>query len=182
MALGAKRVMEGVLKQVDALDLYGSVAIPKHHTQDDVSDIYACAHRVPWLLNSFSDCICTVAASTRGAFVNIALQEPFGLVLIEAAAHGLPTVATRYGGPVEIHATLKNGLLVEPTDTGAVADALVTLLTDRNLWCALAALLLDSKPHSDVTAHRESCRNSGLEHIAEFSWCVCSPQNSCILV
>ena len=43
MALGAKRVMEGVLKQIDALDLYGSVAIPKHHTQQDVSDIYACA-------------------------------------------------------------------------------------------------------------------------------------------
>jgi len=43
MASGAKRVMEGVLKLVDALDLYGSVAIPKHHTQQDVSDIYACA-------------------------------------------------------------------------------------------------------------------------------------------
>ena len=57
-------------------------------------------------------------------------------MLIEAAAHGLPTVATRYGGPVEIHATLKNGLLVEPTDPGAVGDALVTLLTDRHLWCA----------------------------------------------
>ncbi len=56
--------------------------------------------------------MCVVGASTHGAFVNIALQEPFGLVLIEAAAHGLPTVATRYGGPVEIHATLKNGMLV----------------------------------------------------------------------
>ena len=117
MALGAKSVVEGVLKLVDALDLYGSVALPKHHAQQDVSDIYA------------------FAASTRGAFVNIALQEPFGLVLIEAAAHGLPTVATRYGGPVEIHSILKNGLLVEPTDASAVADALVTLLTDRHLWC-----------------------------------------------
>ena len=48
MALGAKRVMEGVLKLVDALDLYGSVAIPKHHAQQDVSDIYACALLLPF--------------------------------------------------------------------------------------------------------------------------------------
>ena len=43
MSTGARRVMESVLKQIDALDLYGSVAIPKHHSQDDISDIYACA-------------------------------------------------------------------------------------------------------------------------------------------
>jgi sucrose-phosphate synthase len=43
MSGGARRVMEGILKQIDALDLYGSVAIPKHHTQEDISDIYACA-------------------------------------------------------------------------------------------------------------------------------------------
>ena len=114
-----------------------------------------------------------VAASTRGAFVNIALQEPFGLVLIEAAAHGLPTVATRYGGPVELHATLKNGLLVEPTDSGAVGDALVTLLTDRHLWCAClrAAVCLHLHSHSlNSRARREACRKSGLDHIHEFSW------------
>lgn len=40
------------------------------------------------------------------------VQEPFGLTLIEAAAHGLPLVATKFGGPVEIIATLNNGVLV----------------------------------------------------------------------
>ncbi len=39
---------------------------------------------------------------------------------------------------------------VEPTDPEAVANALVTLLTDRPLW--------------------EACRKSGLEHIHEYSW------------
>lgn len=38
--------------------------------------------------------------ATRGVFVNPALQEPFGLTVIEAAAHGVPTVATKNGGPV----------------------------------------------------------------------------------
>ena len=48
--------MESVLKLVDGLDLYGSVAFPKHHRQADVSDIYL------------------LAAATRGVFVNVALQ------------------------------------------------------------------------------------------------------------
>ena len=47
--------------------------------------------------------------ATRGVFVNIALQEPFGLTVIEAAAHGVPTVATKNGGPVDILATLHHG-------------------------------------------------------------------------
>lgn len=43
---------------------------------------------------------CAPLQATRGVFVNIALQEPFGLTVIEAAAHGVPTVATKNGGPV----------------------------------------------------------------------------------
>ena len=45
------------------------------------------------------------------------LQEPFGLTLIEAAAHGAPLVATSNGGPVDIVNTLGNGVLVDPSDT-----------------------------------------------------------------
>ena len=82
--------------------------------------------------------------------MNAALQEPFGLTLIEAAAAGVPSVATCHGGPVDIHRTLANGILVEPTDTRALASALITLLTNRELW--------------------EGCRASGLRHINEYSW------------
>ncbi len=60
----------------------------QRHAQSDVSDIYH------------------LAAATRGVFVNVALQEPFGLTLIEAAAHGVPIVATCHGGPVDIVDTL----------------------------------------------------------------------------
>jgi sucrose-phosphate synthase len=116
MATGSAKVLEQVLKLIDAYDLYGSVAYPKRHTQDDISDIYL------------------LPAATRGVFVNIALQEPFGLTLIEAAAHGVPIVATTNGGPVDIVHTLKNGILVEPTDDAAVADALLKLLTNSTTW------------------------------------------------
>ncbi|PHT59231.1 3-phosphoshikimate 1-carboxyvinyltransferase 2 [Capsicum baccatum] len=39
----------------------------------------------------------------KGVFINPTVAEPFGLTLIETAAHGLPMVATKNGGPVDIH-------------------------------------------------------------------------------
>lgn len=79
------------------------------------------------------------AAVTKGLFVNLALQEPFGLTLIEAAAHGLPSVATKNGGPMDIIATLKNGVLVRQR---------------RRSSPACLALLLRSH---QVTNHRPLC-------------------------
>jgi len=67
-------------------------------------------------------------------FVNPALTEPFGLTLIEAAASGLPFVATEDGGPRDIVANCHNGLLVDPLDTQAIAHALITALSDRKQW------------------------------------------------
>ena len=46
-------------------------------------------------------------ADTRGAFVQPALYEAFGLTVIEAMTCGLPCFATNRGGPAEI---IKNGL------------------------------------------------------------------------
>lgn len=62
------------------------------------------------------------------------LQEPFGLTLIEAAAHGVPIVATTNGGPVDIVHTLSNGILVDPTKEDKVAEALLELLTSSATW------------------------------------------------
>lgn len=61
-------------------------------------------------------------------------QEPFGLTLIEAAAHGVPIVATTNGGPVDIVNTLGNGILVDPTKEDKVAEALLELLTNNSTW------------------------------------------------
>jgi sucrose-phosphate synthase len=67
-------------------------------------------------------------------FVNPALTEPFGLTLLEAAACGLPMVATDDGGPREIQARCQNGLLADVTDPGALQGALEQAGSDRNLW------------------------------------------------
>jgi glycosyltransferase involved in cell wall biosynthesis len=52
------------------------------------------------------------------------LIEPFGQALVEALACGRSVVATRVGGPPEF-VTPGSGVLVDPTDDDALADALV---------------------------------------------------------
>ncbi|OGK91845.1 MAG: hypothetical protein A2X36_05735 [Elusimicrobia bacterium GWA2_69_24] len=58
------------------------------------------------------------------------VAEPFGLVLIEAMARGVPVVATRAGGVPEIVEHGVHGLLVPPRDPEALAEALRAILGD----------------------------------------------------
>ncbi|KAL5783438.1 hypothetical protein ACOSP7_008467 [Xanthoceras sorbifolium] len=132
MSSTSASVLLSVIKLIDKYDLYGQVAYPKHHKQSDVPDIYR------------------LAAKTKGVFINPAFIEPFGLTLIEAAAHGLPLVATKNGGPVDIHRVLDNGLLIDPHDQHSIADALLKLVADKQLWA--------------------KCRQNGLKNIHLFSW------------
>ena len=54
--------------------------------------------------------------------------EGFGIVFLEAMAHGKPVVGPRGGAPAEFICSGEHGLLVDPTDPREVADALVELL------------------------------------------------------
>ena len=55
-------------------------------------------------------------------------SESFGLVALEAAMMARPVVATRVGGLVEIVVHQQTGLLVEPEDSSALAEAIASLL------------------------------------------------------
>jgi glycosyltransferase involved in cell wall biosynthesis len=66
------------------------------------------------------------------------LYEPFGLVALEAMACGVPVVASAVGGLKEIVQEGASGLLVPPGDSVALAQALVTLLTNEPLRLRLA--------------------------------------------
>ncbi len=113
---GAQDVITELLFLIDHYDLYGKVAYPKHHSADDVPIIYR------------------LATLSGGVFVNPALTEPFGLTLIEAAASGLPIVATNDGGPNDIIKNCCNGLLVDPLDSKAVAKAISSILMNWEQW------------------------------------------------
>lgn len=53
-------------------------------------------------------------ADRRGAFVQPALFEAFGLTVIESMTSGLPTFATQYGGPLEIIEDGTSGFHIDP--------------------------------------------------------------------
>lgn len=121
---GAQEVFHELLVAIDRYDLYGRVTLPKHHQRDQVAMIYQ------------------IATASGGVFVNPALTEPFGLTLIEAAACGLPIVATEDGGPQDIISNCKNGFLIDPLETDTIANALLKLLEDQELWhtCSVQGL------------------------------------------
>lgn len=118
MPPGQKSVLTNVLILIDAYDLYGKVAYPKRHKSSDVPALYRAITR------------------SRGVFVNAAMTEPFGLTLLEAAASGAPIVATNDGGPSDIIANCKNGVLVDPFDSEAIEKALMHALIEPEQWNA----------------------------------------------
>ena len=59
--------------------------------------------------------------------------EGFGLVYLEAAAHGLPIVANRVGGVAEAVSHGENGLLVEPGDQAGLTNAFARLIQNDDL-------------------------------------------------
>jgi sucrose synthase len=74
----------------------------------------------------------------RGAFVQPARFEAFGLTVIEAMASGLPTFATRFGGPSEIIQDGISGFHIDPNhgDESAerLADFFAKAARDPSYW------------------------------------------------
>ncbi len=98
------------------------------------------------------------------AVVLASAQEPFGQVLVEGMACGLPAIAIAAHGPSEIIADRKTGWLVPPDDETALAVALVNAVNDaqerrargdaayaevhaRYSWPALGARVADLYAH-----------------------------------
>jgi phosphatidylinositol alpha-1,6-mannosyltransferase len=71
------------------------------------------------------------------------LGEGFGIVFIEAAAHGLPVVAGNVDGVVDAVVDGETGLLVDPTDPNAVARALIELLLDEGRASRMGRVALE---------------------------------------
>ncbi len=135
-----RAVYTDLLLDIDRHDLWGRVAIPKRHEPADVPAFYR------------------LAARRRGVFVNPALTEPFGLTLIEAAASGLPVVATADGGPRDILENCRNGLLVDPLDSKAIAAALKTALASPEQWRGWSRNgIVGVKRHYTWDGHARSC-------------------------
>lgn len=86
-----------------------SAELAAHHT---IADVFAMPSR------------------TRGAGLDV---EGLGIVYLEASACGVPVVAGMSGGAPEAVQHNKTGLVVDGTSVSSIADAIVTLLSDRTL-------------------------------------------------
>ncbi len=81
-------------------------------------------------------------ADQRGAFVQPALFEAFGLTVVESMSSGLPTFATRYGGPLEIIEDGISGFHIDPTQGAQASQKMLDFLRasekDPAAWDAIS--------------------------------------------
>jgi sucrose synthase len=86
-------------------------------------------------------------ADRRGAFVQPALFEAFGLTVIEAMASGLPTFATCFGGPQEIIEDGVSGFHIDPNHGEAAAARMAEFFSrcsrDESDWSTLSKASLE---------------------------------------
>ncbi|XP_011047767.1 PREDICTED: sucrose synthase 7-like isoform X1 [Populus euphratica] len=82
-------------------------------------------------------------ADTKGAFIQPALYEAFGLTVIEAMNCGLPTFATNQGGPAEIIVDGVSGFHIDPNNgdesSNKIADFFEKCKTDAEYWNKMSA-------------------------------------------
>jgi phosphatidyl-myo-inositol dimannoside synthase len=110
-----RRVLErgaAMLDLGDAVEFLGAVDDAERDAWLERAHVFAMASRLP-----------------AGGYAG----EGFGIVYLEANAHGLPAVAGGVGGATDAVVHERTGLLVDPEDHVAVAQALTRLLRDRDL-------------------------------------------------
>ena len=108
--------MDALKKQAVSLGIDNKVEFPGWMNSDELQQLYRAADMF-------------VAAPTRGPGGEV---EAFGLVFVEASLAGLPVVATRSGGIVDIVLDKKTGLLVDEGNPEQLAAAVLDLLMDTD--------------------------------------------------
>lgn len=83
-------------------------------------------------------------------FVTASEIETQGIVLIEAAATGLPLVAVDKGAVREVCQNEKNGYLLKPKDVDGIAKSLVKILGDQKLQKQFSAKSLEIAKNHDI--------------------------------
>ena len=95
------------------------------------------AERVTFL--GFVDDVASVLRGSDCLVHASVIPEPFGQVVVEGMAAGLPVIASDAGGPAEVITDGVDGLLCPPGDVEALASLLRRVAGDRELRVRLGA-------------------------------------------
>ncbi|AFY58552.1 sucrose synthase [Rivularia sp. PCC 7116] len=123
-------LVAGKLRTEDSTDSEEINEIEKLY---QIIDKYSLQGKIRWLgvrlSKSDSGEIYRIIGDRQGIFVQPALFEAFGLTVLEAMISGLPTFATRFGGPLEIIQDKVNGFYINPTNHQEMAQTILEFLS-----------------------------------------------------
>jgi len=109
----------------------GDAVLGQEHLRDElVAKVRSVGMEERVVFLPFVDDIWPMWFGSQIAVVPSTQPEPFGLVAIEAMAASLPVVAAAHGGLLDIVQHERTGLLFEPGNAVALADALDRLIGD----------------------------------------------------
>ncbi len=101
-------------------------------------DLHGSIRWLPGIEKAHTGVVYRVMAARRGVFVQPALFEAFGLTILEAMLSGLPTFATKFGGPIEIIEDGLSGFLINTSRPELIAGAIENFSDgverDEALW------------------------------------------------
>lgn len=86
--------------------------------------------------------------------------EAFGRVIIEAQASGVPVVSTKVGGVVDIIENEKTGLLCAAQNPKDMADKVLRLHKDRELWTNIA---MEARRHVETSFNLHTMMEKTIE-------------------
>jgi sucrose synthase len=124
-------LVAGFIDPAESSDSEEAAEIQRMH---DLIDQHELAGQLRWIEHverMLSGELYRTVADRRGVFVQPALFEAFGLTVIEAMSCGVPTFATRFGGPLEIIEHGVNGFHIDPNH-GEVASAMIADFLDES--------------------------------------------------
>lgn len=91
------------------------------------------------IFTGFVDNVASIANRFTVAVAPSRWREPFGLVLLEYMALGIPIITTNNGAQTEILTSQVDGILIDPSNPQMLADAIDNLLSNLQLRQDLVA-------------------------------------------
>ncbi len=148
---GSLRVVTRLTKEKNVTSVIEALALARRRypvcadLKLEIAGVGPCAHMLDCLVQELGmqehvQFVGAIPDETLGTFLSHALavpylplDEPFGLVLLEAMYHGIPVIGPNCGGPMEIVSHARTGFLVDPLSKEQIACAMAELAAHPGL-------------------------------------------------